>query len=665
MRDYIIKFTVFLAVVAFISGCTSKAVLKSGNQDFQNLRYASAIEKYHEALEKDPDNREAQKMLAQSYQVTHNYERSRKFYDVYINSGESEPVDKFNYAKMLMSGDNYEKAELYIREYLQSNPSDRVAKSLLESCQFIEFFRDDTALYEIQKIPLFSNLSMFSPVRYGDGIAFTAERISEGSATDPWTNNSYYDIYYANKTNNRWEEQKPFDFTVNGKFHEGPISFNQDKTKAVFTRSYSKSNNKKMVKDEDNFNNLFLYEMSYVDGKWTNVTPLPFNNESFSCMHPALSRDGKTLYFSSDMPGGMGKNDLYVSTFNGTEWSNPTNLGETINTPEDEVFPVLRGEEVIFSSNGHPSLGGLDLFKADYQDDGWQKPKNLNFPVNSTYDDFSMILENGDSTGYFSSNREGVDRIYEFVKKPSGRVYIDGIARLAETGEPLREVKVILRNNTTGEILREIITDEEGKFDFVLLPERNYKIEGIKDGYFKESYERSTINQYYDEEVELLFSMVEIVSVSDDPEKRYVIENIYYDLNKYDIRPDAAIELDKLVRILKDNPTVEIQLFSHTDSRGDDQYNLDLSDKRARAVVTYLVSRGIDKDRLTYQGMGETQLINDCVNGADCTDAKHEENRRSEFTVTKYKRLETGFNLFSECSLIDFRFKPCVEIEIL
>ena len=636
MGKFNLNTLIVISIVALLTSCGSGYYLKSGNENFDNLSFADAIGNYQEAVKKDSSNAEALKMLAKSYQLTHNYPQSKKYYEMYTKTGVASAEDKFNYAKMLMGNNEHDKAELLIREYLQTNPSDKVALSLLEACQFIEFFKDDTALYKIDKLPIFTNLSMFSPAPYKDGLAFTAERISEGAAENPWTNNSYYDIYYTTKSNGRWGSQLAFDNKVNGKFHEGPISFNEDGTKAVFTRSNSTKNNRKQAKDEDDYNNLYLYEMTMVDGEWTNIQPLPFNNESFSCMHPSLSPDGKMLFFSSDMPGGMGKNDIYISTHNGTQWTDPVNLGDVINTMEDEVFPVIRGDELYFASNGHPSIGGLDIFKSDFEDESWAKPKNLNFPINSTSDDFSMIMEKGDTTGYFSSNREGVDRIYEFLKKPSGRVFIDGTAREEATGEALSNVKVILKNNVTGEVIREIITDDEGKFEFVLLPERMYKIEGSKEGFFRETYERSTINQYYDEEVELLFSMAEIVTIEDDPLKRYTLNKIYYDLDDYRIRYDAALELDKLVRILKENETLHIRILSHTDSRGEDDYNLNLSNQRANSVVDYLVRNGINKQRLEYRGMGETQLINDCVNGAECTDEKHEENRRTEFVITKY-----------------------------
>ncbi|MEM7163528.1 MAG: OmpA family protein [Bacteroidota bacterium] len=636
MRKYFINTALFFLLVMILVSCGSGYFLQSGDSDFDNLHYADAIENYKKAVEKDENNFEAVKMLAKSYQMTHNYAQAKEHYAQYIASGNAAPEDKLNYAKMLMAADDHANAELQLREYLQTNTSDKVAQALLEACQFIEFFKEDTALYKIEKLPIFTNVSMFSPTPYKDGLVYTAERISEGAAQNPWTNNSYYDIYYSAKSEGSWGTQIPLDSKINGKYHEGPISFNEDGTKAIFTRSYNTNDNRKMGKDEDDYNNLFLYEMSYIEGEWTNIKSLPFNNESYSCMHPSLSPDGQMLFFASDMPGGMGKNDIYISTHNGLQWTNPVNLGDEVNSLEDEVFPVIRGDELYFASNGHPSIGGLDIFKSRFEDDNWKKPKNLNYPINSTSDDFSMILERGDTSGYFSSNREGVDRIYEFVKKPSGRVYIDGVARAEETGETLSNVKVTLKNNVTGEVIREIVTDEDGKFEFVLLPERIYRIDGQKEGFFRESYERSTINQYFDEEVELLFSMAEIVTIDEDPLKRYSLNKIYYDLDDYSIRPDAALELDKLVNILKENETLHIKIFSHTDSRGDDEYNMNLSDRRANSVVEYLSRNGIEKNRLEFQGMGESQLINECVNGADCSDEKHEENRRTEFVVTKY-----------------------------
>ena len=624
-----------------LSGCGANYYLKSGKKDFSNLQYAKAKKKFNNALAKKPESYESLKMLALTHQKLDDFPAAEKAYQLAMNYPQVTLEDKFNYGKMLMSNNKHDKAELIFREYLSVKPEDKVARAMVESCQFIELFKDDTALYKISALPMLSNLSMFSPVMMEDGsLAFTAEREVKGSKNNPWTGNSYYDLYSMKNNGSTWNEQMPIDKIFNGKFHDGPISFNKANDMAVFTRSYTVSG-RKAEKDGDNFNNMFLYTASKdTSGAWGNVIELPFNNIDYSCMHPSLSEGGDTLYFASDMPGGIGQNDIYMSTNSGGSWSKPKNLGSTINTKANEVFPTYRGGNALyFSSDGHPSLGELDIFKSTKSGDEWKKPRNLNYPINSTSDDFSFIYDGGDSTGYFASNRQGVDKIYQFKKRPSGNVYVNGKS-VDDAGNLLKGVTIKLIDLDTGETIKEVVTGPDGKFDFELLPDRNYRIEGSKDGYFTQSYERSTVNQYEDEELELVFTMPQINVI--DPNSPYTpddkgvirIPNINYDFDKFDIRPDAAVELDKVVKTLKDNPTIVIELQSHTDSRGRDEYNVELSERRARSAKAYLVQKGIAVNRIVSKGYGETRILNKCVNGADCSDEAHEENRRTEFIVT-------------------------------
>src|SRR5690606_22298019 len=269
---------------------------------------------------------------------------------------------------------------------------------------------------------------------------------------------------------------------------------------------------------------------------------------------------------------------------------------------------------------GQPSLGGLDIFKVEKTNDGWSTPSNMNFPLNSTADDFSILIIN-DSTGYLTSNRRGNDRVFEFVKVPPV-ILIAGSALEKESGNPITGVTVKLINETDG-TEKILTTDATGKFEFNLLPNKKYRIEGSKDGYFKQSFDLSTADKARSETIDLVFEMDHVV-IGGDPPKFYTVDNIYYNYDEWEIRSDAARELDNLAKLLKDNDNLIIELHSHTDSRASKGYNQDLSNKRAKAAVDYLISKGIPASRLGHKGFGENRLLNHCKDDVECTEEEHQ-----------------------------------------
>jgi peptidoglycan-associated lipoprotein len=624
MNRYII--TVLSALI--ITGCANQNYNK-GVKEYDNYAYASAINYFEKALEKDSANTKAKIKLAESYRLVNDYKNAERLYAQVILLPESKPEDKIHYAKLLMSANKHEDAANMLRLYLQGNPDDKMARSLLEACTFIELFMEDTARYELSPIPLFSNATMFSAVKYRKGIAYAAER-SSGEKINPWTGNSYLDIYYNYRENGIWQTEAPVGGDMDGKFHEGPVTFNKSGEYAIVTRSNYKGGGK-LDKNKENVNHFGLFEMSFKNGKWSDPKALPFNSPDYSTGHGSLTEDGKTLYFTSDMPGGFGGSDLYVSTFDGTTWSTPKNLGDIVNTRGNETFPSVHNEDVLyFSSDGHATLGGLDIFKIEFENGNWGKPKNLNFPLNSTSDDFSYIINPDDTSGYLSSNRKGVDRIYEWAKVPQF-IILNGLCVMKNDGTPLSGVTAKLTNITDG-TEKEILSGADGKFNFNLKLNKEYKIEGIKENYFTQSAVVSTLGKTQSETIDIVFTFDEIVVGGD---KKYTVENIYYDYDKWDIRPDAAIELNKLVKLLSDNKTIKIELHSHTDSRASGQYNMNLSNQRAKAAVDYIISQGIDAGRLSSKGFGESKLLNKCKDGVVCSEEEHQQNRRTEFIVTQ------------------------------
>ncbi|MFT4660057.1 MAG: peptidoglycan-associated lipoprotein [Patiriisocius sp.] len=639
MRLHISSILLF-ALIVLASGCGSKYFLQSGINDYNNLYYSDAIDNFDKSLAKNPDNYDANVMAAKTYMKLHDYKRSAEYFEHAVEYPQSTAEDKFNYAKSLMSINEHDKAEEIFTAYLSLKSDDEIARSLRQSCQYISLLIDDTAKYHIEAIPMFDNISMFSPVRYKDGIAFTAEK-SANNNQDPWTGNSFYDINYLEKDGDGWAQPKMLSGEINGKFHDGPISFDKDETFAVFTRSYS-VNDKRQGKSADNFNNLFLHSADYVDTSWVNVQQLPFNDVNYTCMHPTLSNNGDILYFASDMPGGFGGTDLYKSNMVNGIWSVPVNLGRAINTKGNETFPNLASDTLLyFSSDGHPSLGGLDIFSTSSARGVWEIPKNLNYPINTVLDDFGYVYSKADTVGYFSSKRNGFDQIFKVKEIYEGVVSINGLIVDELSGETMDGVLIKVIDKNTGEVLEEFTTNSDGTFNLDLLAGKNYKIEASKEGYLLQSYERSTMNQFLDETEDVLLSMKKAVII--DPDTPYdntsqgvfEIPNIFYDLNDYNIRPDAAFELEKVYKVLQDNPNISIELNSHTDSRAVDAYNMALSIKRAKAAKSFLVKKGIVEARISFKGFGETKLTNDCGNDVNCSEEKHQENRRTEFIITK------------------------------
>ncbi|HLG35168.1 MAG TPA: OmpA family protein, partial [Bacteroidia bacterium] len=338
---------------------------------------------------------------------------------------------------------------------------------------------------------------------------------------------------------------------------------------------------------------------------------------------------------ASDMQGGMGGTDIYTVKYENGAWGIPVNMGTTINTIGNEMFPVSSENNLYYSSDGLVGMGGLDIYKSKNENGSWSAPENMAYPVNSTRDDFSFMPDSASAaTGYFSSNRNsdtGTDHIFSFIKKEY-QFIVDGLSVEKDSDKPIGGVLVTLINKITG-ATDSISTGDDGTFTFRLNPETDFAVVGTKHHYFTQTVDVSTVDKHASESMIVKLRMeVEPVVV----EKVYTVENIYYDYDKYNIRPDAAQQLDSVAGVLALNPTINIELMSHTDCRGTDAYNDKLSQKRADAAVKYLVGKGIAKDRLTGKGYGETMLTNECKDGAACAEADHQKNRRTEFKVTGF-----------------------------
>jgi outer membrane protein OmpA-like peptidoglycan-associated protein len=391
-------------------------------------------------------------------------------------------------------------------------------------------------------------------------------------------------------------------------------------------------------KDQKGVIRLKIYKATLKDGKWKDVVELPFNSSDYSVAHPALSPDEQTLYFASDMDGSYGKSDLFsVQIHEDGTYGKPQNLGSNINTEGTESFPFVSTKgHLYFTSNGHPGLGGYDIFVVELNDKDFGAVKNVGTPINGTQDDFTFVIDEGAQKGYFASNRKGGkgdDDIYAFQETQplsfdcTGS--ISGIVMDSETQKVLSNTKVYITNTTTGEI-KEVVSDNQGAYAFeVNCKELDYRLMANKSFYdgYKESLQltRNEIKDYHKD----------IALQKQDLTKVLNLKPIYFDFDKATILVQSEKELQKVIDYMNQFPEINVDIRSHTDSRGTARYNLKLSGERAEATMAYLVAKGIAKDRLTAKGYGETELLNNCKDHHKCTEEAHQINRRSEFIVTE------------------------------
>ena len=502
--------------------------------------------------------------------------------------------------------------------------------------------------YTIKNLDINTEESDFGTAFLGkDRIIFAAPTDNTMIVKKTWKENNqqFLDLYTGLITSDRQViDKKRMPGDVNTKYHEAGVAV----TKNLKTIYYTANNfyKKEYLTDSSGVNNLQMFRASLdVAGKWTMKEKLPFNHVEYSMGHPALSHDDKKLYFVSDMPGGYGSVDIYVVDINDDgSFGEPVNLGPRINTEKRDMFPYIGKDNVLyFSSDGREGYGELDIYASKIYDNTVAVPISLESPINSVSDDFAFIIDDDKDRGFFSSNRDegkGDDDIYSFLALPGLYFHctqeIAGVVRSESTGDPISGALVEFRSQD-GEVLESTISSLDGSYTFSnAICDSTYVLVASHKGFLNDEKTVSTLN-----DVDTNALQVDLNLPDQFVSNKVNINTIYFDFDKFNIRKDAAKELDKVVQVMNEYPELLIEAGSHTDSRGKDKYNMKLSEKRAKSTVDYIVSKGIDASRITYQGYGETQLVNQCGNGVKCSDEEHQLNRRTEFKIAN----ESGFEL--------------------
>ena len=715
-----------LALFVFITGVAlakDKPIVKVGDMYYKQFDYRKAIEFYKRALKKDEKNVHVLQRIADSYRLIDDWASAENYYSSLVHMDNTDPMDKLYYAEALRANQKYADAKVYYKAYLDVNPDDHSVKERMDGIDKVEMLSKDNGMYELKNLKINTKYSDFGVSFFKDtAIFFCSNRFDETAIKhkDKWTNANFLQLYmsYKDKADSTSTDSSTVSYSKsdllfghkpNKRYHEGTSSYNE-KMQLLYT-DRSNFNGKRVYFAPDKTVKLKIYSHMWLPDQGTfsptGEEAVPFNDKDYSVGHPSLTKDGKTLYFASDRPGGYGGVDIWMCTRDmiGNPWSQPVNLGPKVNTSGDDMYPFIADDGTLyFASNGHEGLGGLDVYSttmvksAGKASNTWTEAENTGAPVNTNFDDFNYILAKDNKHGFFSSNRtggQGDDDIYSFIRKG---VVLNGIVFDANTGLPISDAKVVMKEGDVEKGTAQ--SGKEGEFTFTAVPGKKYKFFATKQGYLpaevtedvkdKPEIDKIPLNQEGGITLEITVidkqtrdplegSAVKVTNLTTnkdelcsankdgkcsftlepntnyrleasketgEPDTKYLtvtatqstigkkapttlyttlelekvkkgvaikIENIYYDLDKWYIRPDAAKELDKLVKVLKDNPTLEIELSSHTDCRASAKYNMQLSSKRAESAVAYIASQGIAAKRMIAAGYGESRLVNKCA----------------------------------------------------
>ncbi|MFT5242253.1 MAG: outer membrane protein OmpA-like peptidoglycan-associated protein [Psychroserpens sp.] len=629
MKKILTLFTI--AALSSFSLIAQNASTKKADKHFKRFEFVDAAEDYKKLVEDGKADTYVYSQLAECYYNVFNSVEAELYYAKALE-GATQPEMIFKYSQMLKANGKYEESNMQMTKFAKMRPSDDRAIAFTKNPDYLPKILEKGKKFNIQNLGFNTKYSDYGGT-LKDGKLYITSARNTSRKTYGWNEEPYLDIYQLTKEEDgSYQAASLVEDKVNTKYHEGDVSFSSDGNTMYFSReSFFEKEFEKDSTSNTKYSLLHLFKATKSVDKWSNVEGFALNSKNYSVKNPSVSPDGKTLYFASDMPGGYGLFDIYKADINSDgSFGDAINLGQKVNTEGQEMFPYISSNKTLyFSSNGHLGLGGLDVFYTKEIDGKMAPIRNVGIPVNSNADDFAFSLDEETEQGYVSSNRDGglgSDDIYAIKKlQPLCDVLITGTVTDDKTGNPLNAASVTLYDDQ-GNIVLSKVTNSDGTVEFIVECDKASALQVTMDGY--ESKEVN-VAASQEEEVEVRIALNPIEEIV-GPET-INLDPIYFDFDKSNVTAQAAFELDKLVQIMTKYPDLVINATSHTDSRGNGPYNEKLSDRRAKTTVQYVISKGIDKSRISGMGKGENELKVNC--GAKCTDEEHQLNRRSEFLI--------------------------------
>lgn len=596
---------------------------KTADKLFNRYEYVSAVKEYQKVVDNGKADGYVYKQLADAYYNMFNTTEAASWYAKATETTQDAET-YFRYAQMLKANGKYELANKQMNKFASMAPNDLRAKSFNENPNYVPKILGKDLNYTVASLPVSSDKSDFGAVLYDNTLYFTSAR-NGARKNYGWNDEPFLDIYSATMGDSGTLSEATTVTALNSKFHDGPVTISTDGNTMFFSSDSFREKN--FEKDKVNKlklgkNNLYIASKS--GDTWGNIKPLPFNSSDYSLSNPSLSRDGKTLYFSSNMPGSLGGVDIWKVSVNGDSYGTPENLGNKVNTEGNESFPFIADDNstLYFASSGKQGLGGYDVYMIDLAKG--TDAANMGKPVNTEKDDFAFSFNKSKNIGFLSSNRNGNDDI--FSATPICAVYLLTTVTNAKTGAILADAKVSILDDKKNVIASET-SDAKGEVNFKIECDTPYSIQASKDG-FEGNVFPVAKSKGPTAKVDAALQPIDVIITPIE----IILNPIFFEFNKSNITQEGAFELDKLVQVMKSNDKLVIFAKSHTDRRGSDSYNLSLSERRAQSTVQYIISKGIPAERISGKGFGETEPKVICDK---CTEEEHSQNRRSEFLIVK------------------------------
>jgi len=592
---------------------------------FNRFEYVDASNEYLKLVDKGKADNYVYKQLADSYYNVFNTKEAAKWY-AKATQEKQDAETYYRYAQMLKADGKYEESNAQMQKFASMAPNDQRAITFKQDPNYLPKLKSQTKLFDEKSLDINSDQSDFGAVLTNDNTLYFASARNKSRKTYGWNEEPFLDLYKSTYNANGTFSEPVTVSEINTKFHDGPASITADGNTMYFaSESFKEGDFEKDKSKKLKFGQVYLFKATKEGDKWGNVKALPFNSKEYSVSNPSISKDGKTLYFSSNMPGSLGGNDIWKVAVNADGgFGTPENLGSKVNTEGNESFPFITDDNrLFFASDGRKGFGGLDVFVIDFNKK--TDAINVGAPVNTSKDDFAFSFNTAKNIGFFSSNRTGNDNIYQAT--PVCGVEVVTIVKDAKTGAILSDARVAILDDKKN-VIETRTTAADGQVVYSVDCNRAYTLQVAKDGYESNVFPVAKTNGG----IVNVNAELQPIDVIVTPTE-IVLKEIFFEFNKSNITQEGAFELDKLVQVMKNNDQLVIMVKSHTDNRGSDAYNMNLSDRRAKSTVQYVISKGIDKSRISGKGYGESEPKVDCKE--NCTEEDHAKNRRSEFLIIK------------------------------